>query len=172
MNPRGTSSAISIERSDDGLVITRRTYRPGDFAHYLLAIPGFAIGILLLSIGISRQTLFDSWATPVVSLGLIAYGWFALTTRVNRRMIRVVRQRLTARDHPIPSLARRIDVPLDAVGPISVRRVNRLTMPPTQVVPKYHVEAEAVPGCLMKNLPTKEEADTVRAGLVSFLAKT
>ena len=148
-----------------------RTYRPGDWAHYALAIPGFLIGLIVLWVGIANGTVADSWATPVVVVGLLGYGWFALTKKFNRRTITLDSERLRAWDGPLWSLANRISVPFGEIGKLETNEVKRFTMPPTQLVKSYNVDAHRVRGHVLKRLPTRAEADTVRAGLVAALAR-
>ena len=101
----------------------------------------------------------DSWFTPVAILALLAYGWFALTKKVNRRTITVDSERLRAWDGPLYSLARKISVPVEEVGRLETNRRSTLTMPPTQIVRTFSVDARGVRGHIIKKLPTKEEAD-------------
>jgi hypothetical protein len=170
----GTSADTQIQTgaADDALWSkTVRTYRPGDWAHYALAIPGLALGLLILWIAITRGTLFESWATPVAILALLAYAWFALTKKVNRRTVTLDAERLRAADGPLPSLARTIDVPVDQVRKVEVNQVTRLTMPPVSRVKTYDVDASGVPGHIFKRLPTREEADALKAGLGNTLVR-
>jgi hypothetical protein len=148
-----------------------RTYRPGDWAHYALTIPGFLIGLIVLWAGIANGTVTDSWVTPIVVVGLLGYGWFALTKKFNRRTITLDGDRLRAWDGPLWSLANKISVPADEIGKLETNEVKRFTMPPTQLVRSYNVDARRVRGHILKRLPTRAEADTVRAGLVNALAR-
>lgn len=148
-----------------------RTYRPGDWGHYVLALPGAAISLIILFISIDNATLADSWVTPVVVLGLLGYGWFAVTKMFNRRTVTLDRERLRVWDGPLPSLTRKASVPIDEIGLIETTVARSLTMPPTSIVKTYRVEARGVRGPIIKKLPTKEEADTVRAGLVNTLER-
>ena len=163
---------IQTEKTEEAVwSTTKRTYRPGDWAHYALAIPGFALGLFILWIAITRGTLFESWATPVVIVVLVAYAWFALTKKVNRRTVTLDAEGLRASDGPLPSLARKIDVPVGQVGKIQVNQVTRLTMPPVSRVKTYDVDAAGVAGHLFKRLPTREEADVLKAGLGNALIR-
>ena len=148
-----------------------RTYRPGDWGHYALAIPGTALGLLILWIGIANGTMADSWVTPVVVAGLLGYGWLALTKRFNRRTITLDSDRLRAWDGPLWSLANRVSVTVDEIGPLETNERKTLTMPPTQFVRTYDVDAGGVRGHIIKKLPTQEEADKTRAGLAATIAR-
>ncbi len=146
-----------------------RTYRPGDWAHYALAAPGVALAAVILWIAISNGTLADSWATPVIVVGLFAYGWFALTKRFNRRTITLDGERLRAWDGPLYTLASKVNVDVAGVGELETTERKRLTMPPTHLVKTYDVDARGVRGHLIKKLPSREEADRIRAGLSAAL---
>jgi hypothetical protein len=149
----------------------KRTYRPGDWAHYVLAVPGVAIGLIVLWAAVSNGTLSDSRATPVVIIGLLGYGWFTLTKKFNRRTVTLDAERLRIWDGPLLSFANRASVPIEEIGRIDTSVVRRLTMPPTQIVKTYRVEARGVRGPIVKKLQTAEEADAVRAGLVNTLER-
>ena len=149
----------------------KRTYRPGDWAHYALAAPGVVIGAIVLWAAINNGTLTESRATPVVIVGLLGYGWFALTKKFNRRTVTLDSERLRVWDGPLLSFANRVSVPIDEIGLIETSVVRRLTMPPTQIVKTYRVEARGVRGPIIKGLQTEEEADAIRAGLVNTLAR-
>ncbi len=148
-----------------------RTYRSGDWMHYALALPGVAIGLLILWTAIRNGTLLDSWATPVVIVVLLGYGWFALTKKYNRRTITLDAARLRAWDGPLPSYARKVDVPIDEIGRIETTVVRSLTMPPTSIVKTYRVDAGGIHIPIVKKLLTQAEADAVRAGLVNTLER-
>ena len=148
-----------------------RTYRSGDWMHYALALPAVAIGLLILWVAIGNGTLVDSWATPVVVVVLLGYSWFALTKKLNRRTITLDTARLRAWDGPLPSLANKVNVPIDDIRQIDTAVVRSLTMPPTSIVKTYRVEVGGVRGPIVKKLPTQAEADAVRAGLVNTLER-
>ena len=149
----------------------KRTYRPGDWAHYALAAPGVVIALIVLWAAINNGTMADSRATPVVIVGLLGYGWFALTKKFNRRTVTLDAERLRVWDGPLLSFANKTSVPIEEIGLIETSVVRRLTMPPTQIVKTYLVEARGVRGPIIKRLQTAEEADAVRAGLVNTLAR-
>jgi len=148
-----------------------RTYRSGDWGHYALALPGVALGLLILWIGIANGTVADSWATPVVVVVLLAYGWFALTKKFNRRTITLDADRLRAWDGPLWSLANRISVTVDEIGKLETNERKTLTMPPTHFVRTYDVDARGVRGHIIKKLATREEADRIRAGLAAAIVR-
>ena len=148
-----------------------RTYRSGDWGHYVLAIPATALGLLILWIGIANGTLTDSWTTPVIILGLLGYGWLALTKKVNQRTITLDGNRLRAWDGPLYTLANRVNTPVSEIGKLETNERKRLTMPPTHFVKTYDVDARGVHGHLIKRLPTREEADRIRAGLSAAIAR-
>lgn len=149
----------------------KRTYRTGDWVHYALAIPGTILGLLIGWIAITNGTFTESWFTPVAILGLFTYGWFALTKKANRRTITVDAERLRAWDGPLYSLARKISVPVDDVGRLETNRHSTLTMPPTQIVRTFSVDARGVRGHIIKKLPAEEEADKIRAGIANALRR-
>ena len=163
--------AARFERAGVLWWTVKRTYRPGDWAHYALAAPGIAVGLIVLWAAVSNGTLADSRATPVVIVGLFGYGWFALTKKYNRRTVILDSERLRVWDGPLLSFANRVSVPIEEIGLIETRVVRRLTMPPTHIVKYYLVEARGVRGPIIKKLQTAEEADSVRAGLVNTLAR-
>ena len=146
-----------------------RTYRSGDFVHYFLAGPIVFIALILLWAALDNGTMTDSWVTPVVIFGLLAYGWFALTKKVNRRTVTIDSERLRVWDGPLWSLTNRISVPVDEVGKLETSKTTRLTMPPTQTVKMYNVKASGVRGHIVKKLQTREEADKIRAGITTTL---
>ena len=170
-SPPADPRAARFEEAGVLWLTSMRTYRPGDWAHYALAIPGVLIGLIVLWAGIANGTVTDSWATPFVVVGLLGYGWFALTKKFNRRTITLDSERLRAWDGPLWSLANRISVPVDEIGKLETNEVKRFTMPPTQLARSYNVDARRVRGHILKRLPTRAEADTVRAVLVNALAR-
>jgi hypothetical protein len=170
-HPHFDPRAARFEESGVLWWTSMRTYRPGDWAHYALAIPGLLLSLVFLWVGFSNDTLTTSWATPVVILGLLAYGWFALTKKYNRRTVTLDSERLQAWDSPLFNLARKVSVPVAEIGKLETSEVTSFTMPPTQMVKTYNVDARGVRGHIIKKLATAEEADTVRAGLVAALAR-
>ena len=147
------------------------TRRPGDWVHHALAGPGVVLGLIVLWVAIKNNTLVDSWATPVVIVGLLSYGWFALTRRFNRRTVTLDSERLRAWDGPLYSLARTISVPIAEIGRVEITEVTRTTMPPIALVKSYNVHILGVGGSIVRRLPTRDEADKIRAGLVNTLER-
>ncbi len=166
---RRESNGISIERGDGTLTVSVRTFRTGDFMHYVFGALATLFAGLVFWIGAANGTLFDSFATVPVIIAGFAYGWFALTRRMNRRVLTADAETLAVHDGPLFSLARPIDVPVGDVGTISSRKERRW-VPPLSWYDVRHLEASGLPRALFRNLSFEEDADRIRAALVSFLA--
>ena len=147
------------------------TSRPGDWVHHALAGPGVALGLIVLWAAIKNNTLTESWATPVVIVGLLSYGWFALTRRFNRRTVTLDSEHLRAWDGPLFSLARKVSVPIAEIGPLETIEITRTTMPPVALVKSYNVRVLGAGRSIVRRLPTRGEADKIRAGLVNTLER-
>ena len=164
------SQGITIDRADDRLTISVRTHRSGDFMHYAFGTIAVLFGAVVLWIGVSNGTLFASWMTLPVVLVCLSYGWFAFTRMVNRRVLTVDSGTLSIGDRPVFSLAPSVEVPVVAVGKITVRKERRW-IPPVMWYQVSHVEAAGVPEPLFRNLTFEEDATRIKAALVSFLGR-
>ena len=143
---------------EDGiLTITRRTYRSGDFTHIIFSFFAALFGFLFIWIAIANSTLFDGFATPIVILALLTYGYFGLTRIVNRRTVRVGNGRVAAKDGPFPQFIRSVDADQGEYGQIEVRSATRLTFPPTSKYRLYYVGGEIGPD-LFRRLRDGDEA--------------
>ncbi len=164
------SRSITIERDPDRLTVSVRTSRTGDFMHYVFGALATLFALLVLWIGVANGTLFDSLVTVPLILAGLAYGWFGLTRRFNTRVLTVDSEALKVRDGPLLSPARSIDVPVGEVGAVSTRKERRW-VPPVSWYDVRHVEASGTATPLFRNLTFADDADRIRAALVSFLAK-
>ena len=134
-------------------------------AAVLIPLPEYSISHYV------RVITGDLSITGFIILGLLGYGWLALTKKVNRRTITLDGDRLRAWDGPLYTLANRVNTPLGEIGKLETNERKRLTMPPTHFVKTYDVDARGVHGHLIKRLPTREEADRIRAGLSAAIAR-
>ena len=116
---RRESRGITIERGDGMLTVSVRTFRTGDLMHYVFGALATLFALTVLWIGASNGTLLDSPVTVPLIVAGIAYGWFALTRRLNRRVLTADSATLTVSDSPLFSLASRIAEPVDAIGRIT-----------------------------------------------------
>ena len=167
---RGESRGISIERRDATLTVSVRTFRTGDLMHYVFAALATVVAVTVLWIGATNGTLLDSFVTVPLILAALAYGWFALTRLFNRRVLTVDAGTLTVSDGPLFSLAPDIELAVGDVGTITSRKERRW-VPPISWYEVRHLEAVGAPDPLFRNLTFEEDADRIRAALVSFLAK-
>lgn len=157
-----------IERAEDFLSITMRTYRSGDWVHYIFGALTTGFALLIVAIGISNGTLFDSWITLLVALGGIAYGWFAITRFANHKVLTIAGDLLTVKHTPLPAFSRSIEVPLADLGRV-VARQERIWIPPLQWHQVSHLEATGMSSPLFAALDP-EDANRIRAAIVAFLA--
>jgi hypothetical protein len=163
------SSGIAIERGDDTLTVSVRTFRTGDGMHYLFGALATVFAGLVLWIGAANGTLLDSFVTVPLIIAGLAYGWFALTRRINRRVLTAHTETLTVSNGPLFSLARSIEVPVGDVGTITSRKERRW-VPPLSWYDVRHIEASGPSSALFRNLSFEEDADRIRAAVVSYLA--
>ncbi len=164
------SRGISIERDSDTLTVSVRTCRTGDWMHYVFGAIATAFALLVLWIGAANGTLLDSFVTVPLILAGLAYGWFVLTRRFNTRVLTVDAKAMTVGDGPLFSLAPSVDVPVAEVGTITTRKERRW-VPPVTWYDVRHIEAAGAAHPLLRNLTSEDDADRIRAALVSFLAK-
>ena len=167
---RRESRGITIERGDGTLTVSVRTFRTGDLMHYVFGASATVIGLMVLWIGASNGTLLDSLVTVPLIVAGVAYGWFSLTRRLNRRVLAADSTTLTVSDGPLFSLAPEVTVPVGDVGTISSRKERRW-VPPFSWYEVRHIEAAGMADPMFRNLTFEEDADRIRAALVSFLAK-
>jgi hypothetical protein len=164
------SRGISIERGTGTLTVSVRTFRTGDLMHYLFGALATVLSLTVLWIGMTSGTLLDSFATVPLIIAGLAYGYFALTRRLNRRLLTVDSETLEVSDGPLYSVAPGVVVPVGGVGTITSRKVRRW-VPPISWYDVRHIEAAGATDPLFRNLTFEEDADRIRAALVSFLAK-
>jgi hypothetical protein len=156
-----------IDRSEDSLTISVRTYRSGEFVHFVFAPLVVAFGALVLWIALTNGTLFESWVTLPLILTCLGYGWFALTKAFNRRTLTAGQEELRVSDGPVPSLARGADISMERLGSVRVRRQKRW-IPPIWFRDVFHVDAGRVPRPLFKSLDSEEEATRIKAAVMAF----
>lgn len=140
-------------------------------AHYLLASAGAVLGLVVLVVSLDAGTFLESWFTPVLVLALLVHTWSALTRRVDCRTITIDHSSLRVEEGPLFTLNRPRQVASGELGTLSTIPARRWS-PPLNFHSVHHVDAEGFPGHIMKSLPEEAEADTVRAAIVSFLART
>jgi hypothetical protein len=167
---RRESRGISIERGDGSLTVSVRTFRTGDLMHYVFGALATVFALTVLWVGAANGTLLDSFVTVPLILAGAAYGWFALTRRLNRRVLTVDGEMLTVSDGPLFTLAPDIELSVGDVGTIAGRKERRW-VPPLSWYDVRHLEAAGASHPLFRNFTFEEDADRIRAALVSFLAK-
>jgi hypothetical protein len=166
--PDAPSSGKMMSSVEDGvLTIQRRTYRSGDFVHVIFSFFAALFAVLFFAIAIANKTLFDGLATPIVIVGLAAYGYFGLTRLVNRRVVSVTTGRITAMDGPLPQFMRSIDADIADVGPISVESSKRWTFPIISSYQVYEVAATSGPD-LFRRLRSVGEAEYAVSKIEAF----
>ena len=168
---RRESRGITIERGDGTLTVSVRTFRTGDMVHYVFGTLATLFALMVSWIGAINGTLFDSYATVPLILAGVAYGWFALTRRLNRRVLHADAETLAISDGPLFSLAPKVRVPAGEVGTIASRKERRW-VPPLSWYDVRHIVAAGATSPLFRNLTFEEDADRIRAALVAFLART
>ena len=162
--PGGTEARVENGR----LEIRRRTYRPGDFVHYVLCFFALLLALTILWIAIRAGTLLRGWVLPALVLATFAWAWFCVTKMKNRRIVTIDKTRLIRRDGPIASIVRTVTVPLDQVAPTRITKSLTFTMPPTSKVVTYNVRAGDL--TLFPKLLVREEAEFILAELDTALS--
>jgi hypothetical protein len=167
---RGEQKGITIERGDGTLTVSVRTCRTGDSVHYIFGALATAFALTVLWIAAVNGTLLGSFVTVPLIIAGIAYGWFALTRLLNRRVLTADSATLRVGDGPLFSLAPTLVVPVGDVGTISSRKERRW-VPPISWYDVRHIEAAGVSDPLFRNLSFEADVDRIRAAVVSFLAR-
>ena len=152
-------------------MLSRRTYRSGDFVHVVFSALAAILAVVFLIITVANGTLFDGFFVSglIVVLGL--YGYFGLTRLVNGRTVTIHNGRVTAKDGPLPQFIRTIDTSLEELGRLSVKPAKRWTVPPISMYVIYRVRTALGPD-LFRRLPTEDEAKYVVAEIESFISPT
>jgi len=171
---RGPDGIEALE-TPDRLVLCKRTYRSLDWGVIML---GFFVGLLvflMLAIAVERGTLFSYswWVEILVYGGGVCIVWYCLTRAFNTRTVTLTGQRLTARDGPVPSLARRLDLPVDDIAAFNAYGTKHMTAQLTSYR-WHHVDAEMRDGRRMpvfRKLGTEEAAAFAAARIESFLQR-
>lgn len=164
------SDGIAIDRGDGRLTVSVRTHRSGDLVHYVFASIAVVFGAVVLWIGLAKGTLFGSWINLPLVAACLGYGWFALTRRINRRVLVLDAERLLITEGPLFTIGAAFAVPAATVGKITVRKERRWT-PPVWWHEVFHVEATGSPDALFRNVSLEADANRISAALVAVLSR-
>ncbi len=164
------SRGIAIDRSDGRLEVSVRTYRTGDFVHYAFGSLAVAFGVVVLWVGLAKGTLLGSWINLPLVAACLGYGWFALTRRINRRVLVLDAERLSISEGPLFTTGAAFEAPAATVGKVTVREERHWT-PPIWWHEVFHVEATGSPDVLFRNINLEADATRIQAALVAALSR-
>lgn len=166
-----TPKSIAVTREDGSVTVSRRTYRSGDFVHVVFSTLTTVMGLLFLWIAIANATLFDDFATSIVILVIVGYGYFGLTRITNSRTVVISEGRITARDGPLPQFVRSVDANALDYRDVAVRSAMRFTFPPIQRYKLWYVGSKGQVD-LFRRLPSEEEAKVTQAVVTKAISES